>query len=162
MEELCAFLPSQNPPNILFTKPQQDLQPPKTVQAVNNYLVALHSYLKTAHHKNLFPTGINLKHIKARVIAFTPASTFSLEVQVGSIVKAVIDATTTITTFPSSSTSSTTTSAIREGENGHDPASEEINKGSEVLSIELAGLTVGGVNETIVSVFDSRSCYTIL
>ncbi|SPO24301.1 uncharacterized protein UTRI_03569 [Ustilago trichophora] len=119
-QEMRAFLPSQNPYNTILTPAQQDLLPPTTAQAVQKYLIALHSYLKTADEKALLPAGISLRQIKARIATFRQGE-FSLEVQIGSTVKAVIDA-----------------SAAFSSEGG-----------GELASVDLAGLTVGGVNETI-------------
>ncbi|SJX63316.1 uncharacterized protein SRS1_14136 [Sporisorium reilianum f. sp. reilianum] len=128
--ELSAFLPSQNPPNTLLTTAQQTLPPPTTPQALQGYLSALHSYLQTAVAKGLFPPTVQLKHVKARIVAFSPEG-FTLEVQVAQLVKALIDASVAY--------------APRSAE------AAEAEEEAELTSVELAALTLGGVSESITS-----------
>ncbi|CBQ73479.1 conserved hypothetical protein [Sporisorium reilianum SRZ2] len=125
--ELSAFLPSQNPPNTLLTTAQQTLPPPTTPQALQGYLSALHSYLQTTVAKRLFPPTVQLKHVKARIVAFSPEG-FTLEVQVAQLVKALIDASV-----------------------AYAPRSTEAEEEAELTSVELAALTLGGVSEPISS-----------
>lgn len=129
--ELQALLPSQNPPNLALTPAQQDLPPPHNTRAVAKYLVALHSYLQTAVARRVAPGKVPLNQIKARVVSVTPLG-FTLEVKVAELLRAVIDATTT-------------NSSAADG-GGDDEAAAVV-----APTIDLAGMTVGGVDEAIVS-----------
>nr|CDI57040.1 putative protein [Melanopsichium pennsylvanicum 4] len=128
--EVSAFLPSQNPDNIISSSAQQYLEPPKTPQAVQKYLSALHSYLKTAAERGLLPAGVALKRIRARVASFTETE-FTLELQVAQVMKAVIDATPSFA--------------------DDNADAEDAEATGELQSVDLAGVTLGGVNENIVS-----------
>ena len=142
-EELNTLLPSQNTHPVALTTAQKDLPPPTTAQAAHKYLLALHSYLKSADAKGLLPSGIPLKHVKARISSLTPDA-LTLELQIGSVVKAVLDATLTF-----------------------HPAAED--ERGELQSVELAALTIGGSHETIVSAkhpsylrLNAVSCSTLI
>lgn len=125
--ELKALLPSQDPSSSNPALSQRSLSPPRDAKAVQGYLVALHSYLKTAAEKGLLPPGVGLKQVKARIAAISEEG-FTLEVQVTPLLKAFIDATPSFTT-------------------DEDAGDEQ----KQLSSVNLAGLTVGGINETIVS-----------
>ncbi|TKY88499.1 hypothetical protein EX895_002487 [Sporisorium graminicola] len=131
--DISAFLPSQNPPNTILSTQQQNIPPPTTPQAVQSYLAALRSYLKTTVDKGLFPPTVQLKHIKARIVTFTPEA-FTLEVQVAQLVKALVDA--SVSYAPRSSSESAETAETPE---------------AELKTVELAALTLGAVAESISS-----------
>ncbi|CDU26201.1 uncharacterized protein SPSC_06395 [Sporisorium scitamineum] len=127
--DVSAFLPSQNPSNTILTSSQRDLPPPTTPQAVQSFLAALQSYLKITVDKGFFPPAVQLKHVKARLVTFTSEG-FTLEVQVAQVVKALIDASLTY--------------APRSAEPSEAPE-------TELKSVDLAALTLGGVDESISS-----------
>ncbi|SOV08694.1 uncharacterized protein UDID_04819 [Ustilago sp. UG-2017a] len=134
--QIKALLPSQNPNIAALAVQQQPLSPPRDAKAVQGYLAALHGYLKTAAEKGLMPPGVRLKQIRARVATFNTEG-FALEVHVVPLLKAFVDA--------------TSTSAGADAD-ARDPQQQPVR-------IDLAGLTVGGVNETITST--RRSSYPI-
>ncbi|KAJ1581367.1 hypothetical protein NDA11_001838 [Ustilago hordei] len=121
-----ALLPSQNPNIAALAVQQQSLSPPRDAKAVQGYLAALHAYLKTAEEKGLMPPGVPLKQIKARVATFNKEG-FALEVHLVPLLKAFVDAT------------STSTDADVDA---RDPQQQSVR-------IDLAGLTVGGIKESI-------------
>ncbi|GAC97674.1 pH response protein PalF [Pseudozyma hubeiensis SY62] len=131
--EMTAFLPSQNPTNTRLTTKQQNLEPPTSPQALHSYLAALHSYLSVAVEKGLAPPTIPLKHVKARITAFS-AESFTLEVQIARAVKACIEA-----------------SVIYAPTQASDAKGESRTQQPPLNSVSLASLTVGAVNESIVS-----------
>lgn len=103
--------------------PVSGLIPPKTPTAVQSYLSALRAYLKGSWDAGVGPKEVELKQVKARIARFTEQS-FTLEVQVTPLVKAFIDASPKY-------------------------ASDELD--ADLVSIDLAGLVVGGINEDITS-----------
>ena len=132
--EVSAFLPSQNPPETILAPSQANLGPPTTAQAVQSYLAALHTYLKTTVDKGLFPPTIQLKQIKARIVAFGPEG-FTLELRIARLMKAFVEA--SMIYAPTS-------------------ASEPTEQQGELQSVDLTALTIGGLDEAITSTTPSR------
>lgn len=132
--EVSAFLPSQNPPNTVLAASQQNLPQPTTAQAVQKYFGALHAYLQTTLDRGLAPQTVPLKHVKARIAAFSQQG-LTLEVQVAQVIKGRIDA-----SFMYGKVATAENVGAEDGGEG------------ELERVEVAALTLGGVNESIVSV----------
>lgn len=127
--QITAFLPSQNPTKVMLSPAQQNLPSPTHARAVQSYLIALHSYLQLTVEKGLAPPTVALKQVRARILAFAPGG-FTLEVQVAQVMKACIEANLTFVT-------------------------KQQAERQELLpllqSVDVAALTLGAVNESIVS-----------